>query len=80
MPETENHAPSAAARARQLRAGGVAVHQHLERPLAYSSSEDLAHHLVGLAGVDHQRQAGLARRAPTWARNTSAWMSRGLRS
>ena len=62
MPETENQAPSAAARRGQLRAGGVAVHQELERAarvLGPPGSRAIV--VVGLARVDHQRQAGSPR-------------------
>ena len=48
-----------------------------EGALAVLLLEDVAGLVVGLARVDDQRQAGLAR-AAIWARKLSACSSRGL--
>jgi hypothetical protein len=52
------------------------VHQDLERPLGVLLFEDVAHDLVRLAGVDHQRQAGLARRRHMGAEHVGLHLAR----
>ncbi len=69
MPETENQAPSAAARFGQVRAAGIAVHQQLERADFIFFFKDLRHDLVSLARMYDQRQTTFACRFNVRAEN-----------
>ena len=62
MPEIEMYMPSASARLRHLGARAEAMDQAGEGALGVLLLEDVAGLAVGVAGVDDQRQAGLARR------------------
>ena len=62
MPVNETKSPSAIARVREIAAAGEAMQHGREGALPGFLLEDARHVVVGLAGVDDQRQPGLARR------------------